>query len=92
MSHEYYYETGELGRDSDSADGLLVAPHRWSAISNGDPIILVPIPLGPYTAIKSGDHMIVRGKGGECLDPTHESEKSVDPIAGPVRKVRMRCS
>ena len=81
MTTDYHYQRKELGGP----------PNNWAGLPEGQKITLCPNPELPYAATKNGDHMIVRGDGGQCLDSNHEVDHSVDPIAGETRKVRMRC-
>ncbi len=88
MTTEYYYDVKEFGYNP---TGEITGPTNWSGLPEGEKIQLCPKPELPCAANKNGDHMIVRGGGGQCLDANHESEKSQDPIAGETRKVKMRC-
>lgn len=90
MTTNYSYQQKELGSRDDLGEAI-TEPQNWSGISEGEKIHLLPEPELPYAARKSGDDMIVHGAGGECLDANHESTRSVDPIAGETRKVKMRC-
>lgn len=88
MTTNYFYDRKELGTKAESGPQ---EPQNWSGLPEGEKIQLLPKPELSYAATKNGDHMVVRGDGGRCLDKNHEVDHSVDPIAGETRKVRMRC-